>query len=164
MMGEAEQAYRRALFLLERRDYTEHELHTKLKDKGFSEESISLTISKLKEYNLIDDKRFTEQYLRFHYEKYSKRMLAVKLLRKGICSELFDSVYNDIYSEINRNPEDEALENAIASALRKAERKGYSVSNLPPEEERRIISSLYRKGFSIGRINSVLNRKTESDL
>ena len=163
MKEESEQAYRKALFILERRDYTETELQIKLREKEYTEESISFAIAKLKEYGLVDDRRFTEQYLRYHYEAYSRRVLSVKLLRKGITAELFDSVYQEIVAETEKYPEEEALKKAVRAAIRKAERKGYLVEALPPEEKRRIMSSLYRKGFSVRQINEELSKITVSD-
>lgn len=163
MTEETERAYRRALFVLERRDYTSAELQRKLMDKEFSEESISLAMDKLIEYGLIDDRRFTEQYLRCHYEQYSRRVLSMKLLKKGIQTELFDMVYSQMTSELDTNPEEEALRKAVCVAVRKAERKGYSKVCLPADEKNRIIASLYRKGFSVGLINSELNKTAESD-
>jgi len=162
MTEEAERAYRRALFILERRDYTESELQKKLHDKAFSLESIEEAMERLKEYGLIDDRRFTEQYLRYHYTEQSKRLLSVKLLRKGIRAELFDLVYSELMMELEDNPEQEALQKALEAALRKADRKRGFVGELSQEERNRIITALYRKGFSISFIQAELKKAVES--
>ncbi len=163
MKDTSEAAYRKALFLLERRDYTEAELQRKLKEKEYTQECIAFAMAKLKEYGFVDDRRFTEQYIRYHYEAYSRRVLAMKLHRKGIQTNLFDLVYQEIASELEVNPEEEALKKAVCAAIRKAERKGYSADAMPPEEKRRIVSSLFRKGFSIEKINKELTKIPESD-
>lgn len=162
MTEEARRAYQKALFLLERRDHTEAELRQKLKNKEFTQDSIDVTIERLKEYKFIDDRRFAEQYLRYHMGEQSRRTLSLKLLQKGIRSDLFEAVYGELASEFEVSPEQEALEKAVGVALRKSERKGFSVSSLPQEEKNRIIASLYRKGFSVGKINAELNKAAES--
>jgi len=162
MIEEAEQAYRKALFILERRDHTQAELQKKLQEKEFSQESIALAMERLKEYGFIDDRRFTEQYLRYHSVNRSKRVLSMKLLQKGICTELFDSVYGEMKEEFGTDPELEALKKAVETMLRKAERKGYSVENLPRDEKNRMMAALYRKGFAVTRIQAELDKAVES--
>lgn len=162
MTEEAERAYRKALFILERRDHTQAELQKKLHDKEFSKESIAVAIERLKEYGFINDRRFTEQYLRYHYLGKSKRVLSMKLLQKGIRTELFESVYEELKAELEDEPEQEALRQAVKAALRKAERKGYSVESLPKDEKNRMISALYRKGFSVTQVQMELNKAVES--
>ena len=162
MTEDAERAYRKALFILERRDHTENELQKKLHDKEFSQESITEALERLKEYGLVDDRRFTEQYLRYHYTEQSKRVLSMKLLRKGIRTELFDSVYSEIAAESESNPELEALQKALGAALRKAERRGCSAEELSQDEKNRIIAALYRKGFALSLIQTELKKTVES--
>ena len=162
MSEDAEQAYRKALFILERRDHTEKELQKKLRDKDFSQECIAVAMERLKEYGLIDDRRFTEQYLRYRSVNHSKRVLSMKLLQKGIHTELFESVYEELKRESGTEPEQEALKQAVEALLRKAERKGYSVGNLPNDEKNRMVAALYRKGFSVTRIQAELNKAVEA--
>lgn len=161
MAEETERAYQKALYMLERRDYTETEIRQKLRMKEFQPDVIEQVVIRLKEYGLVNDRRFTEQYVRYHYIDYSRRVLSMKLLQKGIKEELFESVYNDLQTEFDMNPETEALQRALESALRKAERKGFSRIELPNEEQKRIIASLYRKGYSISQINYELKKTVE---
>ena len=162
MTEEAGRAYRKALFILERRDYTQAELQRKLLDKGFSSESITEAIDKLKEYDFINDRRFVEQYLRYYCFGKSKRVLSMKLLLKGIPTELFDVVYEELKTELECEPEQEALQQAVNAALRKAERKGYALDALPSEEKNRIVAALYRKGFPVAKIQHELRKATVS--
>ena len=162
MADEAKSAYQKALFLLERRDHTEAELRKKLKNKDFQPESIDIAIERLKEYRFIDDRRFIEHYLRYHLGEQSRRTLSMKLLQKGIRAELFNVVYDELMSEFDVSPEQEALRKAVRAALRKSERKGYLITCLPKEERNRIVGSLYRKGFSVGKINTELEKAVES--
>lgn len=161
MAGEAERAYQKCLYMLERRDYTESELRRKLKIKEFEPEAIDGAILRLKEYGFVNDRRFAEQYLRYHYTEYSRKMLSMKLLQKGIKAEMFDEVYEQMLKESDDSPEREALCRVIETALRKAERKGLSRYELPADERNRIIASAYRKGFSVSQINSELIKAVE---
>ena len=86
----------------------------------------------------------------------------MKLLQKGIRSDLFEAVYGELMSELDVSPEQEALKKAVRAALRKSERKGYSINCLPKEEKNRIVASLYRKGFAVGKINAELDKAAES--
>lgn len=162
MTEEAERAYRKALFILERRDHTESELQKKLCDKEFSKESIAEAMERLKEYGLVNDRRFTEQYLRYHYTEQSKRVLLMKLMRKGIQADLFESVYAELALESETKPELEALQKALGTALRKAERRGCCLEELSQDEKNRIIAVLYRKGFSLSLIQAELKKTVES--
>ena len=76
---------------------------------------------------------------------------------------MFESVYLEVADELGMNPEQEALEKAVLSALRKAERSGAVLTDLSREERDKIIASLFRKGFSVGKIKSELNKAVKSD-
>lgn len=162
MAEDIKRAYQKALNFLERRDYTEAEMRQRLKDKEFSSDVVQAVIERLTEYGLINDRRFTEQYLRYHGHTYSKRILSMKLYQKGIRSELFEAVYSEIIDELGINPEKEALRKAVQTALRKAERNGMEIDSLTQEEENKIIASLFRKGFSIAQIRYELQKAVES--
>lgn len=162
MTDEIKRAYQKALYLLERRDYTEAEMRQELKDKAFSLETIAVVSERLRAYGFIDDRRFTEQYLRYHSNSYSKRILSMKLSQKGISSELFETVYSEMSEEFGRSPEKDALENAVSAALRKAERRGAEIHDLKPEEQNKIIASLFRKGFAINQIRHEMKKAVES--
>lgn len=153
-----EAAYRKALFLLERRDYTVTELCRKLKEKcrDISEDGLADVIRRLSEYGFLDDRRFARQYISYYMQEYSQKKLSMKLRQKGISRELFDSVYAELCEDSDENPEREALQRAVAGALRKAERKGYEKASLPPEEVNRMMAALFRKGFSVGLIRAEL--------
>lgn len=163
MTKDTERAYQKALCILERRDHTESELRRKLKDREFQQDEIDYVLERLVSYGLINDRRYAEQYIRYHGLENSKRVLAMKLLRKGIKSDLFESVYLEVADELGMNPEQEALEKAVLSALRKAERSGAVLTDLSREERDKIIASLFRKGFSVGKIKSELNKAVKSD-
>lgn len=162
MTDEIKRAYQKALFLLERRDYSEAEMRQKLKEKDFSLDTIEVVLERLIAYGFINDRRFTEQYLRYHSNAYSKRILSMKLFQKGISSDLFETVYSNMSEEFGRSPEEEALEKAVSAALRKAERRGAEIHALTPEEQNKIIASLFRKGFSINQIRYEMKKAVES--
>lgn len=162
MVDDTERAYQKALFLLERRDHTEAELRQKLRDREFNQDTIDCVLSRLVTYGLIDDKRFTEHFLRYYGNNYSKRILSIKLMKKGIRAELFDSVYSEMMEELGKNPEQEALEKAVAAALRKTERKGITPDALSQVEKDKIIASLFRKGYPVSKIRSELEKAVES--
>lgn len=163
MAEDTERVYQKALYILERRDHTEAEMRKKLKDREFPQDVIDYVLEQLVSYGLINDRRYAEQYIRYHGPENSKRVLSMKLLRKGIKADLFEAVYTEVTEELGMNPEQEALEQAVLSALRKAERSGAVPTDLSREERDKIIASLFRKGFSVGKIKSELNKAVKSE-
>lgn len=163
MAEDTERVYQKALYILERRDHTESEMRKKLKDREFPQDVIDYVLEQLVSYGLINDRRYAEQYIRYHGSENSKRVLSMKLLRKGIKADLFEAVYAEVTEELGMNPEQEALEQAVLSALRKAERSGAVPTDLSREERDKIIASLFRKGFSVGKIKSELNKAVKSE-
>jgi len=98
---ELEQAKERAFRLLSYRLRTEAEVSARLKKLGFSADVIFETIHFLKEYELIDDRVFAGEWVRYRLrdKKRSKRYLYKELLHKGvpvaIASEAVDSISDE---------------------------------------------------------------------
>ncbi|WDC83996.1 RecX family transcriptional regulator [Caloramator sp. mosi_1] len=61
---EISKGYKYALNLLNVRDYTVKEFIDKLKQKGYSDNSIEIIINKLQDYELIDDFKYANKFVR----------------------------------------------------------------------------------------------------
>jgi len=95
-MDEADRAYERALSFLERRDRTERELYGKLSGAGFSEETVSGTLERLRENGLINDESYAERYLQALMAKGRGRLrIAQDMRMKGLGEELVRNTIDD---------------------------------------------------------------------
>ena len=59
-------------------------METKLSGDGYPKEVINRVMEFLKEYRLIDDRVYTENFIRMNQEKKSCRQIAFELQQKGV--------------------------------------------------------------------------------
>lgn len=138
-------AKQKAIAILKFMDRTEFELKKKLAEADYPQGIIDRTISYLYEYQYINDERFTSSYIRLKKEYKSRLVIRNDLLSKGIDKQLLDKVIAEEYSSEEHDPEDIAIQKAIA-------KKTSDTSSLSWEEKQKLIASLYRKGYSFEKI------------
>lgn len=104
-----------ALFLLGKRNYFEKALVTKLKEKEYDEEAITLTLEKLYKYHYLDDERLSQAFIndKKKFSKKGPRYIASVLKAKGVDGETIRQTLEEGYGE------DEALENSKQLVLKK---------------------------------------------
>ncbi len=129
-------ARERALNLLKVQDRTEGEMCRRLSGDGYPDSVIEDTIKFLREYRFVDDVRYTSNYLQIHGKRKSEAELKLYLQRKGISK--------DIIKEQIEEAEHDSGE-AIRALL---EKKHYKPGEMLPDQEKKIISYLLRRGFS----------------
>lgn len=138
-------AKHRALYLIERRDYTRKEIHDKLKKSGKYEDSIiERVLNFLEEYHFLDDREYAHKYIRTYGPRRSRKQIEYDLERKGVnrdCVRLAmeELELDDAYS----------LERLIEKRLRGKE--------LPKEEKNKQYNYFLRKGYSYEQIRKVLD-------
>ncbi|GFZ30590.1 hypothetical protein CSC2_11160 [Clostridium zeae] len=88
-----------ALKTIERAYKTEKEIRDKLISKAFPENLIKRTLEFLKEYNFLDDKLYTEMYLKDKIGNQGKNKIYYSLLRKGVSEELLKDKINNVDTE-----------------------------------------------------------------
>jgi regulatory protein len=143
-------AKKKALSILKFMDRTEQELKNKLSEAGYTENIIHEVLDYVCSYGYINDERFATAYITARKNNKSKIILRMDLLRKGIKKEIIDNVIHKEYeNDENEDPELTAIKKAIA-------KKNIDPANLTWEEKQKLLSSLYRKGFEIDKINRVL--------
>ena len=144
----------KALSLLKTRDRTELELYRKLKDAGYPEDLIERTIEYINSYGYLNDERYASNYIRDRKYRKSKLAIEMELGRKGINKDILEPIFEMEYKEeVSEDPEIIAIKKAI-------QKKNKDICNLTWEEKRKIVASLYRKGFAIDKINQII--KVES--
>ncbi|WP_408071014.1 regulatory protein RecX [Butyrivibrio sp. JL13D10] len=145
-------AKKRAMNLLQKRDYTEYKLREKMKEGCYTEAVINDTVEYLKSYRYLDDERYADEYIRYHQELRSKNRIRQDLLQKGIDSELIDNLMSSAYEDNEQDPE-------LSLCINLLKKKHYDKDNMSYEEKQKIMAFLYRKGFG----NSVINRAMSLD-
>lgn len=139
--------------ILERSDRTEAEMRKKLREREYTPEETEEAIRFLKEYRYINDAAYAEKYIRVCSSKKSVRQIRCDLERKGVEKEL-------ILESLGENPVDE--EEQVRRLLIK---KGYKPGErMEPDQYRKVMGALCRKGFSYEVIRRVTDRMCEEDV
>lgn len=130
---EASFAYRRALALLSRRDYSITSLTERLRRDGYTIEAIHDAVVRLRETGVLDDERYAEMLLRsLRRRGLGSRRVSQEFVRRGLDLEA-----------LRVEPADDASEPERAMAVaRKLARAG--------DEPTRLAAKLVRRGYSPG--------------
>ena len=139
---------KRALHLLERKDYSKRELVERLQKDGYETELIEEIIAYVDSFHYLDDVRVAGSYIRVRKHQKSKRELEYKLKQRGISDE-------DIALAMEENYETEDGISQEALAIQKYLQK-YQVEELSYEEKQKIAMKLYRKGYASEEIRKQL--------
>ncbi|SHI32715.1 regulatory protein [Clostridium cavendishii DSM 21758] len=141
-----------ALRSLEKAYKTEKEIIDKLKDKGFEEKIIKRTLEFLKEYNLLDDNKYTDMFVKDKIKAQGRNKIKFSLMRKGVCEEV-------IKARIDNIDVDDELEVATNLAQKK-----YNVLIKREDDKFKISQKLYRflasKGYTYECINKAVKNVT----
>ena len=132
-------AEERLVYILKNSDKPEAELRRKLKEGCYPQEVIDEAISWAKSRHYIDDRRYADNYIRYHASGKSRKQLLFALQGKGIRKETAELLLEE--AEIDESAE-------IAAELRK---KGYDPESPEAQDRKKtekIAASLIRKGFS----------------
>ena len=139
----------RALWYLDRQDYTEKKLYGKLVEKGFDKKVCAAVIAKLVEIGAIDDRRYAERYAeRLLEARTSKREAMQKMLLRGVPYDLGKQVLSEFQVD-----EEEQLTELIE--------KKYTDKLQTENGYQKVYAALARKGFSFTAIKAALKKYIE---
>lgn len=142
-------AKERALWYLDRTDHSERALYDKLTRAGFAGESCAAVMAWLKEYGMIDDRRYALHLAeRYSESNVSQREAYQKLLMKGVPRELAREVT-------------EEAEFDEAAQIRAVIEKKYRNKLGDRASTEKVYAALIRKGFSFGAVRDELKRYCE---
>lgn len=146
-----QRAKSRALWYLDRMDYTENKLYEKLISKGFDKKACSKVLAKLCEFGVVDDRRFGERMAERLLESgVSKRAALQKMLLKGLPYDLAKELLANY--EVNEQSQiAEIIMKKYSSKLN--EENGYQ----------KVYAALVRKGFSYSDVSQALKKYKESE-
>lgn len=95
-MSDIRDTYIRAVDLLARREHSERELATKLRQKGFESDQVDQVIAQLLEEGLLSNARYAESFIRARRLKhYGPLKIRLELYEKGISDALIESAMAD---------------------------------------------------------------------
>ncbi len=140
----------RSMYLLQKQDYTEYKLRTKLKMAGYPDSVIALSFDYLREYGYLNDKRYAGNYIYHHASSLSKRKLFNKMYEKGISDEIIREAYEEYSMQ-------EGAVNEKAMIEKYLNKKHFDAKNADRKERDKMIRSLLNKGFSINDIIACFN-------
>ena len=130
-----------ALRLLARRDYSREEMRRKLTAKGYPSGEIDDTLRKLEIQKILDDSRYAQHLaMAFGKEKFlGPQQMSQKFFQKGIPADLAKAAIAIAESTL---PVNERLKNILRMKL-----KGRLLEELAPNEKRKLVDTLRRKGY-----------------
>ncbi|WP_032121539.1 recombination regulator RecX [Clostridium amazonitimonense] len=140
-----------ALRLVEKGYKPEKNVVDKLLQRGYSKDTINEVIIFLKEYSLIDDKRYAEAYVKEKSNSQGKNKIRYALLNKGIDKNIIENAIENLY--------DEEMGENIAE---KVAIKKYNAIIQRENDKYKIKMKLYRfligKGYSMDCSKSVVDK------
>jgi len=147
----------RAVNLLTYKPRSENELRLRLLEKDWTNaEIVEAVLTKLKEYNYLNDEQFAKEYAaaRLRQKPIGKRVLKQKLVLKKLDKETVDAALEKAFKE---TPEEEIIERAIEKRLRL---KGKPETR---EDSKKLYDYLLRQGFSYDLVSSKMREIAARD-
>lgn len=145
-----------ALRIVEKTYKTEKEMIDKLLQKGYEGIIIEKTIAFLKEYNFLNDEKYSLMYARDKSKIQGKNKIKYSLMKKGIDK---DTIENTLESMDNSVEEETAYNLAIKKyrILSKKENDKYKLNQ-------KLIRFLLGKGYDYGLIKNVIKKVTNEEV
>lgn len=144
-------AKRTAYGLLTRKPRSERETIERLKEKGFGNESISKAIDFCKNFGLVNDTNFAENFAeqKFTIKKWTQYKIYIELLKRGVAKDISEKAALIAY-----NPDTE-----FANGMEFAKRKLRLVANKTPDKQKNaVINHLKSKGFGWETIKKIVSQ------
>lgn len=138
----------RSMNLLKSRSYTEYQIREKLKQGFYPETAIDEAIEYVKSFHYIDDRCYAKDYIVYYSESRSRGRITQDLLKKGIPKEVINAVYEEDLAE--------ELPDETALIERWLQKKNYDRDCADYQERQKMGAFLYRKGFSMDKIEKCL--------
>lgn len=142
-------ATKRAMNLLQKKDYTESKLREKLREGQYSYDCIDAAIEYVKSYKYLDDERFARDYITYQMELRSRNRILQDLMNKGISKDLCERLLNEIYEENSSDVETEQIQKLLI-------KKHYS-EDMEYKDKQKVIAFLLRRGYSMESIKHAIS-------
>ena len=140
----------RAMNLLQKKDYTEKQLHDKLSEGLYPREIIVDAIHYVKAYHYLDDERYARDYITYHMSIRSKNRIIQDLSGKGISKDIFMPIVEELYIEEDSDVELDQIKKLLS-------KKHYDPEQSDFKEKQKIMAFLLRKGFQMSDIRKAMD-------
>lgn len=140
----------RAMNLLKSRSYTTAQLREKLEKGGYPFQIVEEAIQYVSSFGYVNDSQYALDYIEYHKESRSRNRIYTDLLKKGISGNIIAAAWEDAVGS-----DTPALEKG--QIIQWMNKKHFTVQESTPKEQQKMMAFLYRKGFSIEAIRSVLS-------
>ena len=137
-----------ALKTIERSYKTEKEVIEKLKEKGYGENAINISIEFLRQYNFINDTNYTKAYIKDKLNSYGSQKIKYTLIQKGISKEIIEDILADADKDIERNTAINLAKKKL-DVIRKKESDNYKISG-------KLYRYLMSRGYGYDIVNEVV--------
>ena len=146
-----------ALKLLGFRARSEHEIRSKLYQKGYESSVIEETVLYLKKYNYIDDYAFAKALVKneLNLKQSGEGQIKQKLIKKGISKEIIRRVMEELLDE----------EESLAACIKLAEKKlktSYR-NDATMDKVRKVAAFLQRRGYPYSMIKKAVEEILSED-
>lgn len=142
-----------AVGLLARRDYSRHQIKTKLLQKGFELTEIAPVLDRCVDNGYLDDARFAVLLLRSHISKgHGQNRIRQSMTQKGLSKEIIETTLN--------HSDCDWFELAKSKADKKFANKEVIVD---PKERARRVRYLLSQGFGYDQVAYALEVKIDAD-
>ena len=121
---------------------TQKQIRDYLRKKEYSDDTIEFVMSKLVEYNYIDDQKYAQAYVLTYGKKYGKLKLKSQLKVKGVSEEIIECVLEDNKVDSIESVASKYLKNKVMS----------------DEVSQKLFRFLYSRGYEFDEINSYINK------
>lgn len=135
----------RALHLVSKMDRTEADVRKKLMEGGYPEDIIDDTMAFMREYHYVDDLEYARAYFRTYGETKSLKVIAMKLMEKGISKETIREAGAEAYT----GSEEELIRRLL-------EKRHYDPETADRKEREKTARYLMGKGFSYDKFSDLL--------
>lgn len=139
-------AKKRAMNLLQKREYTTAALREKLRDGEYPEACVEEAVAYVESYGYVDDLRYARDFIVYNLDRKSRMRIEQDLMRKGIQKDTVRAVFEELEEEGTRQDEASMIRTLL-------DKKKYDAKNADAQEKQRMYAFLYRKGFHADAIN-----------
>lgn len=154
---EQKQANNYAMNLISKAFKTEKQIRDKMKEKGFDESHINITVDMLKDYKYINDELFAKSYISdsVSFTKSGKNKIKNKLYQKGVPTEIINEYISECIDD------DQQFEAALEVGMKKYR----TIRDTDKRKKnQKLISFLQYRGFSFDIIKRVISSISDEEI
>lgn len=134
-------AFKRAMFLLEKKDYTIAQMRDKLKSGYYPVDIVERVLEQLLSLHYLNDERYALQYITCSSHKKTRRAIEMKLREKGIAPDIIDKAFERYIAR-------EGTPDELNLAKQLLKKRHYLECEKDRKEIEKHLNYLIRKGFS----------------